>query len=97
MLLSVNEELTEDKLEALRKAKIEQFKVLFIDGLNVGSYLRDTLVADKIKTEEEAILEIYRRLRPGDPPTLETARTLVQQPVLQPRALRPVARSAGSS
>src|SRR5690242_8232217 len=77
VLLSVNEELSADKLEALRKAGIEQFKVLFIDGLNVGSYLRDTLVADKIKTEEEAILEIYRRLRPGDPPTLDTARTLL--------------------
>ena len=84
VLLAVNEELTEDKLEALRKAKIEQFKVLFIDGLNVGSYLRDTLVADKIKTEEEAILEIYRRLRPGDPPTLETARTLLNNLFFNP-------------
>ena len=46
----VNEEVTEDKLERLRKAKVESFKVLFIDGLNVGSYLRDTLVADKIQT-----------------------------------------------
>ncbi|MGD8860610.1 MAG: DNA-directed RNA polymerase subunit beta [Myxococcales bacterium] len=76
VLLAVNEEITADKLEELRKAKVESFKVLFIDGLNVGSYLRDTLVADKIATEDEAILEIYRRLRPGDPPTLDTARTL---------------------
>jgi DNA-directed RNA polymerase subunit beta len=38
--------------------------VLFIDGLNVGSYLRDTLIADKVKTTEDAIMEIYRRLRP---------------------------------
>ena len=58
--------------------------MLFIDGLNVGSYLRDTLVADKIKTEEEAILEIYRRLRPGDPPTLETARTLLNNLFFNP-------------
>ncbi len=76
VILAVNEELSNDKIEALRKAKIDEFKVLFIDGLNVGSYLRDTLVADKIQTQDEAILEIYRRLRPGDPPTLETARTL---------------------
>ncbi len=76
IILGVNEEVTEAKIEALRKAKIEEFRVLFIDGLNVGSYLRDTLIADKITTQDEAILEIYRRLRPGDPPTLETARTL---------------------
>jgi DNA-directed RNA polymerase subunit beta len=50
--------------------------VLFIDGLNVGPYLRDTLIADKVKTMEDAIMEIYRRLRPGDPPTLETAKQL---------------------
>jgi DNA-directed RNA polymerase subunit beta len=84
VLLSVNEEVTGDKLENLRKAKIEQIRVLFIDGLNVGSYLRDTLVADKIKTEEEAILEIYRRLRPGDPPTLDTARTLLHNLFFNP-------------
>jgi DNA-directed RNA polymerase subunit beta len=76
VIIAVNEEVTKDKLEALRKVKVETFKVLFIDGLNVGSYLRDTLVADKIQTQDEAILEIYRRLRPGDPPTLDTARTL---------------------
>jgi DNA-directed RNA polymerase subunit beta len=76
ILLGVNEEISEPKLEALKEAGVEQFKVLFIDGLNVGSYLRDTLIADKIQTQDEAILEIYRRLRPGDPPTLETARTL---------------------
>ena len=76
VILAVNEEVSKDKLAALRAANVAQFKVLFIDGLNVGSYLRDTLVADKIQTQDEAILEIYRRLRPGDPPTLETARTL---------------------
>ncbi|MGE0786213.1 MAG: DNA-directed RNA polymerase subunit beta [Sandaracinaceae bacterium] len=76
VLLGVNEEITDERLEALREAGIESFKVLFIDGLNVGSYLRDTLIADKITTQDDAILEIYRRLRPGDPPTLDTAKTL---------------------
>jgi DNA-directed RNA polymerase subunit beta len=76
VIVEVNEELTEPKLERIRDAKIESFRVLFIDGLNVGSYLRDTLLADKVKTQEDSILEIYRRLRPGDPPTLETAKTL---------------------
>ncbi len=76
VLLECNEEVTEITLERLREAGIETFKVLFIDGLNVGSYLRDTLIADKVTTTEDAIMEIYRRLRPGDPPTLETAKQL---------------------
>ncbi len=76
VLLESNEEVTEVILERLREAGIDQFDVLFIDGLNIGPYLRDTLMADKVLTTEEAIMEIYRRLRPGDPPTLETARTL---------------------
>jgi DNA-directed RNA polymerase subunit beta len=76
ILIEVNEELTSAKLDKLREANVEAFKILFIDGLNVGSYLRDTLLAEKVKTTEDAIMEIYRRLRPGDPPTLETARTL---------------------
>ncbi len=76
VLLGCNEEVTEITLDRLREANISEFKVLFIDGLNVGPYLRDTLIADKIQTTEDAIMEIYRRLRPGDPPTLETAKTL---------------------
>jgi len=76
VLLEVNEEVTEEKVDALRERGINEFKVLFIDNLNVGPFLRDTLNADKISSPEEAIMEIYRRLRPGDPPTLETATNL---------------------
>ena len=76
ILLECNEEVTEITLDRLRQADVPEFKVLFIDGLNVGPYLRDTLIADKVKTTEDAIMEIYRRLRPGDPPTLETAKQL---------------------
>ncbi len=78
ILLECNEEVTETNLDRLRDAKIKELRVLFIDNLNVGSYLRDTLVADKVATQEEAILEIYRRLRPGDPPTEETANALFE-------------------
>src|SRR5216683_2916251 len=76
VLLECNEEVTEEKVEQLRERGIDQFQVLFIDNLNVGPFLRDTLMADKIASPEEAIMEIYRRLRPGDPPTLETATNL---------------------
>ena len=76
VILQCNEELTESKLDELREHGIAAFKILFIDNLNVGSYLRDTLIADKLQSPDEAIMEIYRRLRPGDPPTLETAQNL---------------------
>src|SRR5512141_116243 len=76
VLLEVNEEVTEAKIEELRKRNINSFRVLFIDNLNVLPSLRDTLMQDKIASPEEAIMEIYRRLRPGDPPTPETATNL---------------------
>jgi DNA-directed RNA polymerase subunit beta len=76
VILQCNEELSESKLDELREHGINSFRILFIDNLNVGSYLRDTLIADKLQSSDEAILEIYRRLRPGDPPTLETAQNL---------------------
>jgi DNA-directed RNA polymerase subunit beta len=76
VLLEVNEEVTEEKVEELRKRNIAELRVLFIDNLNVLPSLRDTLMTDKISTPEEAIMEIYKRLRPGDPPTPETATNL---------------------
>ncbi|MEM7515615.1 MAG: DNA-directed RNA polymerase subunit beta, partial [Planctomycetota bacterium] len=84
ILLGVNEEITEDKLDMLRDMKVDSLKVLYIDGLNVGSYLRDTLLADKVQTQDDAILEIYRRLRPGDPPSLEQARTYFENLFFNP-------------
>lgn len=76
VLLECNEEVTEEKLDLLADRKVNEFKILYADRINVGTYLRDTLVQDKIPTQDEAQIEIYRRLRPGDPPTLETARQL---------------------
>ncbi|MFV8752777.1 DNA-directed RNA polymerase subunit beta [Nannocystaceae bacterium ST9] len=76
VILNCNEEITEDHVDALRSSGIKSFKILYIDDFNVGSFLRDTLIADKLNNSEDAIMEIYRRLRPGDPPTLETARNL---------------------
>ena len=76
ILMECNEPLTEEKIEILRKYSIEELEVLYIDGLNVGPWLRDTLMDDKVATAEEAVMEIYSRLRPGDPPTLESAQKL---------------------
>jgi DNA-directed RNA polymerase subunit beta len=73
VLLECNQEVTPEKLKQLRDRNIQEIEVLLIDDLFLGPSLRNTLLQDKINTPEEAILEIYKRLRPGDPPTLETA------------------------
>jgi DNA-directed RNA polymerase subunit beta len=76
VLLECNEEVTESKLEEMRQRGIDSFDILFIDNLVAGPFLRKTLLVDKIESPDEAVLEIYKRLRPGDPPTLETAYNL---------------------
>ncbi len=76
-----NEELTENAIAALLKTKIGgdgYFELLFIDGIKVIPSLRDTLLQDKIASPEEAIIEIYRKLRPGEPPTLDMAASLFE-------------------
>ncbi|MCW5893862.1 MAG: DNA-directed RNA polymerase subunit beta [bacterium] len=73
IILGCNEDITEDKLELLRQHGITKVEVLFLDDTHIGPALRNTLLQDKIGDPQEAILEIYRRLRPGDPPTPETA------------------------
>jgi DNA-directed RNA polymerase subunit beta len=73
-----NEALTREKLNLIIQKKISSFDLLFIDGVNVSSSLRDTLVIDKIANTEEAILEIYKKLRPSNPPTLEVANNFFQ-------------------
>ena len=78
VVLECNGELTEAKLEELRDRGINDFSILFIDNLYVGPYLRDTLLVDKVETADDAIIEIFRRLRPGDPPTMKTATTLFE-------------------
>ncbi len=76
VLLECNEEITDAKLDLLVERGVKDFDILYTDRINVGAYLRDTLLQDKVSTKEEALIEIYRRLRPGDPPTLEAAQTL---------------------
>lgn len=78
VLVECNNVVTKENLEILTKAGITEFQVLYIDDLNVGSYIRNTLIMDKVNTPDEAIIEIYKRLRPGDPSTLEAARALFQ-------------------
>ena len=76
VLVEVNQTLTEKDLVMLREAGVKKFSTAFIDGLNVGPFLRDTLLMDKTASQEEALVEIFKRMRPGDPPTIESARNL---------------------
>ena len=76
VIADAGDEINEDMLEALSKAKVGEIKTLYIDGVNVGPYIRNTLAADKNSCREEALLDIYRVMRPGEPPTLETAEQL---------------------
>ncbi len=84
VVLAVNEVLTDEKWEEIRTRKIMSVPLLYIDDLNVGPYIRNTLIADKVQSPEEAILEVYRRLRPGDPLTPESAQTLFQNLFFNP-------------
>ncbi|OEJ65460.1 DNA-directed RNA polymerase subunit beta [Magnetovibrio blakemorei] len=70
------EEITEAAIEALEAAGVTEIKVLAIDHVNVGPYIRNTLAVDKNTSREEALIDIYRVMRPGEPPTLETAENL---------------------
>ncbi|MEW6489280.1 MAG: DNA-directed RNA polymerase subunit beta [Thermodesulfobacteriota bacterium] len=73
ILAESGREVSQDLLERLQDKGLQEFRVLFIDNLKVGPYIRDTLLDDKVDGQEEGIIEIYRRMRPGDPPTLDTA------------------------
>ncbi|MEO6163133.1 MAG: DNA-directed RNA polymerase subunit beta [Candidatus Binatia bacterium] len=73
VLVECNHEITQEKLDLIRDKGLTQIEVLFIDESNVGPYLRNTLLQDRIRSPQDAILEIYRRLRPGDPPTVESS------------------------
>ena len=76
VVLECNEELTEEKLEEFKVKGIDVFGLLFMDPFTVGSYIRDTLMNDNVAGPDEALIEIYRRLRPGEPPTMDSAKTL---------------------
>ena len=75
VLVQTNEELTEEALEKMRAAGIKKLEVLYTEEQPGGGPLRLTLALDKLETPNEAIVDIYKKLRPGDPPTPETATT----------------------
>ena len=84
------EEITEKTLKALIEHGYKELPLLDIDHVNVGAYIRNTLTVDKNMTREDALFDIYRVMRPGEPPTRRHRAGDVPVAVLRFRALRPL-------
>ena len=78
VILDFNEEITEEKLEELRRVGKKTLRVYYIDKTLFVTSLRTTLLSDKVDSCEEAITEIYKKFRPTDPPSDEVARTFFE-------------------
>ncbi len=78
LMYLANTEITDTLLESITAAGITAFKVLFIDGVHYSDSFRKTLALDKVDTSEQALLEIYKRLRPSSPPTIEVAQSFFE-------------------
>jgi DNA-directed RNA polymerase subunit beta len=70
------DELDAKLLETFKEAKIKEFPILDIDHVTIGAFIRNTLNVDKNANHEEALMDVYRVMRPGEPPTLEAAQAL---------------------
>ena len=70
------DEITEELMALFDGLALTKLAVLDIDHINKGAWIRNTLAVDKNATREEALIDIYRVMRPGEPPTLETAEAL---------------------
>jgi len=77
VLFKANDTIDEEVMEKLGEAGINEFELLFIDGVTAGHSIRKTLAVDKVEGKEESLIEIYRRLRPGNPATPEVAQDFI--------------------
>ena len=85
VLIDANSELTTTALTKLLDSGIEDFEIFFPERDDVGTVISATIRKDAVKTQHEGLIEIYRKLRPGDPPTLDTATQLFQGMFFDPR------------
>ncbi len=83
-IVKANDTVDEENLAKLEKAGINEFDVLFIDGVSTSDSIRKTLLIDKVESKEEALIEIYRRLRPGNPATPEVAQDFIDNLFFKP-------------
>ena len=78
VLVECNTELTDLVLDELAQAGVKDLETLYTNDLDCGPFISDTLRADTTRNELEALVEIYRMMRPGEPPTKESAENLFQ-------------------
>jgi len=76
-IVKCNQIFTQEIFQALLDAGINEFELLLIDGVTSSDSIHKTLILDKVETKEDALIEIYRRLRPGNPATLEVAQEFI--------------------
>ncbi|HEX5055179.1 MAG TPA: DNA-directed RNA polymerase subunit beta [Gammaproteobacteria bacterium] len=76
ILVPANSELTEERLKLIRKIGLKEFSLIYTNDLDQGPFISDTLDIDSTTNELEAQVEIYRMMRPGEPPTKEAAQNL---------------------
>jgi DNA-directed RNA polymerase subunit beta len=84
VLVEANAEVTEELIEKITEAGISEFETLYTNELDCGPYISDTLRIDPSSNALEALIEIYRMMRPGEPPTKDSAETLFQNLFFSP-------------
>ncbi|WP_053979675.1 DNA-directed RNA polymerase subunit beta [Marinagarivorans algicola] len=84
VVVECNTEITEEVMAQLVTLGVESVQTLYTNDLDCGSFLSDTLRSDPSRTELEALVEIYRMMRPGEPPTKESAEALFQNLFFSP-------------
>jgi len=94
VILDGNDVITEAAFDRILALRIDSLSILFIDNVHYLPSLRDTLLTDKVSTQDEALLEIYKKLRPGEPPTVSAAKDLFNGLFFDPKRydLSPVGR-----
>ena len=84
LLAAANDEITVELLEVLRENKVKTFDILYVNDLDQGPYISNTLRIDPTSNELEALWEIYKMMRPGEPPTKEAAQNLFKNLFFMP-------------
>ena len=85
VVLEANEEMTPRVISMAQEKHVKEIEIFFPERDDIGSVISQTLKKDPIRTHEDALIEIYRRLRPGDPPTLDSSRSLFENLFFNPQ------------